>query len=125
MIFIVVEPEHMEICKCPSIPVLLETIALRLLCGKLLLLRVLFGLKAERMEKHGESINIKCRRYPRTLTLTEKRNKDEKLNRRGPMELILLQLPYMFLRRKKKASPRLCRNRRIYRIASYFSRLCG
>lgn len=86
MIFIVVEPEHMEICKCPSIPVLLETIALRLLCGKLLLLRVLFGLKAERMEKHGESINIKCRRYPRTLTLTEKRNKDEKLNRRGPME---------------------------------------
>lgn len=97
-IFIVVEPEHTEICKCPSIPVLLETIALRLPCGKLLLLLVLFGLKAERMEKHGESLNIKCRRYPCIWMLTEKRHNDEKLT--GPMEWMLLPLPYVFLRKK-------------------------
>lgn len=75
-IFIVVEPEHVEMCRLPSVPVLLEIIVLRLLCGKLLLLLVLFGRKSRMTEqtweqKHGESISTERRGDPRISILGE------------------------------------------------------
>ena len=121
MIFIVVKPEHMETCKLPVVPVLLEIIVMRLLCGKLLLLLVLFGWKAGWQSRHENRNMEKLSRWrggggggggePCILILAEKENWPD-----TAMKYILLQLPHML---KKE---HLCQKRRIYHIASYFSR---
>lgn len=53
VIFIVVEREHVEICKLPSMPALLEIIVPRPPVGKLLLLPALSGRKEPDEEKRN------------------------------------------------------------------------